>query len=127
MEKQLLQLINNERALRGIGVLILNSRILNAAREHSQDMADHSIFSHIGSDGSSLGDRLDKYGYNWAAAGENIAQAQTMAQLVFNAWISNIAQKNIMLDPTFQDAAVGCGYNSKSPGKSYWTFVAGHL
>jgi hypothetical protein len=58
VEKQVLDLINAERASRGLTILTFNSKLLNAARFHAQDMADNNFFGHIGSNSETLGDRL---------------------------------------------------------------------
>lgn len=125
MEQDLISLINAERASRSLIPLNSNSKLMTASRNHSKDMADNKFFSHTGSDGSSLGVRLDRVGYPWTAAAENIAGGQTTAQAVFDAWMLNTGQKTNLLDPNRKDIGVGCAYSSagNSPFHSYWTAV----
>jgi hypothetical protein len=75
-ETLMLELINDERADRGLSVLALNGRLNAAAEMHSEWMLDTDIFSHTGAGGSSPSVRMGQAGYvlsgSWAA-GENIA------------------------------------------------------
>ena len=49
-------------------------------------MHANDFFSHTGSDGSDLGDRLREVGYAYSWAGENIAQGQQDEAAVLAAW-----------------------------------------
>ncbi|MCU7929383.1 MAG: hypothetical protein KZQ90_01165 [Candidatus Thiodiazotropha sp. (ex Codakia rugifera)] len=56
-----------------------NDRLRTAALGHSQSMTDNNFFSHTtlsGSNGATFSDRITDAGYNWNAAGENIAGGQ---------------------------------------------------
>lgn len=57
-------LINNERRIRGLNELCFNSKIIAAAQGHSDDMTSNLFFSHTGSDGSSVGTRVQRTGYS---------------------------------------------------------------
>ena len=61
----------------------------NAAYNHSRDMGDHNFFSHTGSDGLAPGDRVRNAGYDWSAAGENIAAGQRSIDTVMTAWLDS--------------------------------------
>jgi uncharacterized protein YkwD len=65
MEQELLALINLDRQQTGIQPVVFNSKLLTAARTHSKDMATVNYLGHIGSDGSTLGQRLTAAGYPW--------------------------------------------------------------
>lgn len=53
-----------------------------AARGHSQWMIDNDVFSHTGANGSSPEQRISAVGYNWTAAGENIAWQGTTGNTI---------------------------------------------
>jgi hypothetical protein len=53
--------------------LAMNSRLLAAARAHSQDMWTRVFFAHTNPDGVTSSQRMTNQGYSWMAAGENIA------------------------------------------------------
>ncbi|MGV3774409.1 MAG: CAP domain-containing protein, partial [Verrucomicrobiales bacterium] len=52
--------------------LALNARLNNAARKHSQDMLDQNLQTHTGSNGSSIGQRIEAEGYDWVNIAENV-------------------------------------------------------
>ena len=72
LEEEVVLLVNQERASRGIAPLVMDDRLLAAAQGHALDMATHDFVSHTGSDGSSAGERIAAAGYSdgW---GENVA------------------------------------------------------
>lgn len=75
-ERQMLDLINAERAQRGIDPLALELRLNEASEDHSVWMDDTRTFSHTGVGGSDPGDRMRDAGFAFEGAwtwGENIA------------------------------------------------------
>ena len=83
-------LVNRERAQRGRRSLRASSPLGAAATRHSLDMVARKFFSHVGSDGSSLRQRVARTGYTRGAAsalvGETLAWGSgpytTPAQIV---------------------------------------------
>ena len=75
-ERQMLDLINQERENVGLNALRLNILLNDSSEDHSQWMLDTDRFSHTGVNGSSAGDRMQGADYpfegNWSW-GENIA------------------------------------------------------
>lgn len=75
-ERQMLDLINDEREARGIDALTLEIRLNDASEDHTVWMEDTLRFSHTGAGGSNPGDRMRDAGFeftgNWTW-GENIA------------------------------------------------------
>jgi hypothetical protein len=52
--------------------LAINPKLTNCARSHSQDMFNRMFQGHTGSDGSSIGQRATRAGYNWRSVAENV-------------------------------------------------------
>jgi len=75
-ERQMLELINQERADAGLNPLRLNTLLNEASEDHSAWMVDTDTFSHTGQGGSSATERMQAADYpfegSWAS-GENIA------------------------------------------------------
>jgi hypothetical protein len=75
LERQMLDLINADRAAYGLDPLTLELRLNAASEDHSEWMLDTDRFSHTGSGGSSPYDRMQEAGFvfsgSWGA-GENI-------------------------------------------------------
>ncbi|MFI1192570.1 CAP domain-containing protein [Micromonospora sp. NPDC020750] len=115
--RQVVDLVNAERAKAGCGALKINSKLTAAAQAHSQDQADHRKMSHDGSDGSSVGKRLDRVGYAWRAYGENVAWNQQTPAAVMNAWMNSSGHRANILNCSFTEIGVGVA-TSNGP---YWT------
>ncbi|MGB7981807.1 MAG: CAP domain-containing protein [Candidatus Nanopelagicales bacterium] len=129
-EAEVLTLVNGARAVaRSCGTtnyaaapaLTMNPLLVRSARGHSQDMATNGYFSHTGLDGSLPWDRMRAVGYEWRAAGENIAAGQPTAQAVVTAWLNSPGHcANIMSD-RFTEIGVGYVYSKPSAYGHYWT------
>ena len=81
--------LNTARSGPGLNPLSYNSRLAAAAQVHADDMSSNGFFSHVGSDGSTFGQRIAAQGYNWAWAAENIAQGYSSESAVFTAWMNS--------------------------------------
>lgn len=112
-ESQVITLINQERAAEGLSALTQNSKLTSAARLHSQDMACNDNWSHTGSDGSTLGQRLLAAGYSYSWAGENIATSSSQyfsPSSVVNMWMNSPGHRANILNPNFVHIGVGFRY-----------------
>lgn len=70
-DREVLELVNQERANFQLKALTLSEKLDTAADGHSQDMALNDYFAHTGRDGSSPGDRIEKAGYTrWTTWGK---------------------------------------------------------
>jgi uncharacterized protein YkwD len=66
--------------------LTWNARLERAALAHANDMERNGFFDHRGSDGSRVGERVKKTGYNWRAVAENIAAGYGSFNETLLAW-----------------------------------------
>ncbi|MFE9690437.1 CAP domain-containing protein [Micromonospora sp. NPDC005806] len=115
--QQVVNLVNQERAKAGCKALTIDNKLMLAAQRHSQDQADHQTMSHDGSDGSDVGDRLDRVGYAWRAYGENVAWNQKTPAAVMDAWMNSPGHRANILNCSFTEIGVGVA-RSNGP---YWT------
>lgn len=128
MESSLLALINKERQNEGLAALVLNSALTSAARAHSKDMAENNYFSHTGSDGSSPFDRMQRAGYSFTAAAENIYAgngSNNSAGSAFSAWMGSEGHRVNMLNSAYSDAGVGYWCDASSDYNGYLTLELG--
>ena len=131
-DKEMLTQVNDARALaRTCGTvnypattaLSWHCTLEAAAYQHSRDMGDHNFFSHTGSDGLSVGDRVTNAGYTWSAVGENIAAGYPAVDTVMTAWLgspghcANIMRASYTEFGAASYAVVGSDY------PIYWTQV----
>ncbi|MFQ5342694.1 MAG: S8 family serine peptidase [Anaerolineae bacterium] len=119
-EARVVQLINSNRADQGLPPLSVDSRLVQAARRHSQDMATNNFFDHYGSDGSSPFDRIRDAGYSFRSAGETIAGGYTSPESAVNGWMNSSGHRAILLG-NFDEVGVGYVYNASSTYRYYWT------
>jgi uncharacterized protein YkwD len=108
IEQQVVELTNQERLLNGcLTPLTLSSQLSAAARGHSQDMALRNFFSHTGSDGSTMVDRIQRAGYAYTQAAENIAAGQATASEVVASWMSSDSHRVNILNCALREIGVG--------------------
>lgn len=119
-EKRILDLVNAERGRRGLAPVRYDSRLADAARRHSLDQAGRRQISHVGSDGSSAGDRVLRAGYVWRSWAENVASGQPSPEAVMAAWMSSPGHRTNILS-TMGDMGIGVAVGSD--GRPYWTQV----
>jgi len=108
--------VNSYRAP-ALNPLSYNSQLQGAAQTHANDMSTNGFFSHTGSDGRTVSDRVSDQGYNWAWIGENIAQGQTTATQALNGWKASPSHNAILLSSVPTEFAL-----ARAPG-NYWVMV----
>lgn len=108
-----------------VGAVNWDGQLQNAATAHSTDMATNNFFSHTGSDGSTLRQRVPAAGYNYRKAGENIAAGQTSVAQVMADWMASPSHCVNLMQPEYRDLGVSCKTNPASDYKIYWTLELG--
>ena len=77
-EQQIMQLVNEERATRGLKSLTLDPKLREVARLHSEDMFKRGYFSHYSPEGKTVADRATETGVDFLVIGENLAYAPSV-------------------------------------------------
>ena len=96
-----------DQDLSAVPPLKWNEQLARAARRHASDMAAHALYSHTGSDGSTIGMRAKEAGYSWALIGENIAHGLSSPQQVLRAWIDSPSHCKTLMAPEFTETGLG--------------------
>jgi len=107
IEVEIVKLVNQERAKRGLSALKLNEKLSDVARLKSKDMSEKKYFSHTSPTYGSPFDMMKKFGISYRTAGENIAQGYTTAQAVVNAWMNSEGHRANILNANFKEIGVG--------------------
>ena len=94
---QTLDALNTYRTDNGRAPVVYSHELERVARAHGMDMESKGFFSHTGSNGSGLGDRLRAGGYSYCFAAENIAKGQTSLGAVMNSWAKSKGHRKNML------------------------------
>jgi uncharacterized protein YkwD len=104
-------LLNTERKNRGLGPLVGSAKLAAAAQGHAADMSNGAFFSHVSSNGDTLGRRTRAQGYGYCWVAENISWGRTSEAEVFARWMASPGhRKNMMArDPTQYGLAVAPG------------------
>lgn len=101
--------------------LIWSDKLANAALKHSIDMAENNFTSHTGSDGSSVGDRVKREGFNWSWVGENIAWGFESPEEPVEWWIKSPGHCANIMNPNFRYVGHGMVYAKNTDWWAYWT------
>lgn len=104
---QVVQKINEIRAMYKLSVLKIYKGCELAAQEHAYDMAFFQYFDHRGRDGSTPMQRLDRYGVFGFAVSENIAVGDDDIEKIVQSWMDSPGHRANILDPQLTHTGVG--------------------
>jgi uncharacterized protein YkwD len=122
VQDDVVRLTNAERQKAGCAPLTVVAELNQAAQSHSQDMATHNFVGHIGSDGSTVTDRLERAGYvGWWEVAENVAAGQPTAEAAVAWWMNSPGHRANILNCRLKDIGVGYATNPNSTYRVYWT------
>jgi uncharacterized protein YkwD len=105
-EAELVELVNQERADRGISVLAFDPDLVPVARDHSREMHELGYFSHTSPNTGTLADRLNGAGVAYIQAGENLAYAPTVS-VAHRGLMQSEGHRANILEPSFQRIGIG--------------------
>lgn len=114
-EIKVLNLINNERQLRGLSRLEFRDNLRFVARAHGMDMLERGYFSHISPEGKDVGGRLLENNISFVIAGENLALAQS-EELAHQGLMDSPSHKANILSGFYSKVGIGimdAGSNGK--------------
>ena len=114
--EQVLQLVNRERAARGLNSLRLDARVSAAAQVRAAECA--RSFSHTRPNGTRCFTALKEGGVSYRRAGENIAYGQRTPQAVMTDWMNSSGHRANILNSNY--TTIGIGYTVIN-GTPYWS------
>jgi uncharacterized protein YkwD len=123
-EQQVIDLVNAERAARGLPPFKLASGLRNAARYHAVDMGQDNYFEHDTYD--RVGGSLQRVCSTWSRIGayydspraENIAAGYTAPQSVMEGWMGSGGHRDSILSTSYRE--IGVGYFQGGHWGDYW-------
>jgi len=108
LARQVLSLVNIERARVGAAPLTLDDELTQAAEDYACTMAGEDFFDHYHPDtGQGPGDRAAEANYDFFAVGENLAGGQTTAAEAVKDWMNSPGHRENMLSADWQDTGIG--------------------
>jgi uncharacterized protein YkwD len=98
---------NSQRTTQNESPLTLNGQLDSAAQSKANDMAARNYWSHDTPDGKTPWSFIVATGYNFQAAGENLAYGFTSAQSVITGWMNSLEHRANMLNSQYQNVGFG--------------------
>lgn len=125
---QLQKLINDERAKAGAPALVINAQLNAAAKDHAVNMLCNNYLSHIGLDGSTPQDRVQKAGFTASLVVENLYALHPAyggnPQAAFDWWMGDPALKADLLNPNTTAFGIAYVSSEKSLLGGYFVVVS---
>jgi uncharacterized protein YkwD len=106
LEKQMLDLVNQERQKAGLNPLAPDPELTEVARKHSADMFARGYFAHDTPEGKSPFDRMHDAGVRFLTAGENLALAPTLS-IAHTGLMNSPGHRANILRPQFGRVGIG--------------------
>ncbi len=101
--EQLLFLTNKERQNIGVGSLVINDKLSQAASAKAQDMFEYNYWAHNSPTGKTPWVFIRNSGYRYVYAGENLARGFTRAEDAIKAWMESPDHRSNMLSSNYKD------------------------
>lgn len=114
--KEIVSLVNAERAKEGLSPLTLDTKVQAAAQVRAKE--SELLFSHTRPNGSSFSTALKEQNVSFKGAGENIAWGQKTPAAVMKAWMNSSGHRANIMNPNF--TTIGVGYYVNATGTPYW-------
>jgi uncharacterized protein YkwD len=113
---------NRIRAEYHLAPLTPSGPLESAAREHARDMARWHLMAHRGSDLSSPFRRMQRQGYTFRRAGENVAAGYPSVDAVMRGWMRSPGHRRNLLG-RFSEIGAACA--TATDGTPYWCVTFG--
>lgn len=118
--RQVLELVNKERAAQGLETLTLDTSLCEAAAARAKEITE--LFSHTRPNGQTCFTILKEYDISYRAVGENIAAGQSTPQNVMQSWMNSEGHRANILSASYNKLGVGYVKSSSGYG-NYWVQI----
>ncbi|NOY15095.1 MAG: CAP domain-containing protein [bacterium] len=108
--QEIVELVNQARLAKGLPRLRQNSRLDAAAKLKAEDMITKGYWSHNRPDGRPPWSFLEKAGYEYEVAGENLAKNFKQSKAVVTAWLRSPAHRKNLMEKQFSEVGAGVVY-----------------
>ncbi len=115
LEKQVLDIVNQERQKAGQSPVQCNAKLVDAARQWSAAQCKQGGLSH-----ANLGSRVQATGLSVSGYGENVAYGSKTASGVMNMWMNSSGHRRNILSSTYSHLGVGL---DTCNGRYFWTQI----
>ena len=105
-EQRMLELVNAERAKAGLHPLVVDEKLRQAARGHSQEMFELSYFAHESPVAGDPVDRMKAAGASFTLAAENLAYAPNL-EMAHSGLMNSPGHRKNILTPGYRRLGIG--------------------
>ena len=125
-QNQMLSELNVIRVDNGLNKLKICKPLTKSAQNYAKYMAAKNFLAHEGPDGSTIGSRIQRAGYDWmnstqgSQVAENIAAGQNSVSEVMKRWRNSASHYKNMVNPVFTHVGFGMAVNERAKYKKYW-------
>lgn len=119
----LLDNTNGQRKEAGLPSLKPNATLSQAAQAKAESMAAQNYWSHVAPDGTTPWSYIQKVGYEYSTAGENLAYGFSTSDQVVTAWMNSPEHRDNILG-NYQDIGFGVADSANYQGGKNTVIVA---
>ena len=119
----LLQDTNEQRQNSHEQPLALNAQLASAAQTKADDMATHDYWSHDTPDGKTPWTFIQRSGYQYQTAGENLAYGFANSAAVTAGWMNSAEHRANILNASYQNVGFGLAMASRYQGHGRETII----
>lgn len=83
-----------------------NEKLYQSAHIQAKEMHDFNFFAHFSKEGLNIGERLEKVGYIWMVAGENLGEGQKSFKEVLDDWLKSYSHCTMLMHPKIEEMGV---------------------
>jgi uncharacterized protein YkwD len=115
VEREIVALINRDRARGGLPAVAVDARLVAIARAHSQDMADHDFVGHVSPRTGTAMDRVRRAGLRPSLVAENVGRAYS-ADEAEAGFLASPGHRGNILDAHARRVGVGVVFGPAQTG-----------
>lgn len=105
-QQRVIELTNIERQKKGLGTVKENAQLNAAAAAKAQNMFEENYWAHYSPSGKDPWGFIQKAGYKFAYAGENLARNFATSDEVVQAWMDSPTHRANLLNGRYQDIGI---------------------
>jgi uncharacterized protein YkwD len=104
-----------------------NPQLAEAAARHTGAMARTRVFAHVGSDGTTVRERVAATGYRWQAVAETLAAGQPDLIQAVRDWLASASHCAALVDARYTEFGIArsSAVHPSDAYRTYWTLVLG--
>lgn len=119
----LLNQTNDKRASNQEPSLTIDPQLTKAAQDKANDMVAHNYWAHTAPDGKTPWTFIEKSGYQYQAAGENLAYGFSNATDTITGWMNSTEHRANILNASYENVGFGVAQAPNYQGKGPQTIV----